>query len=234
MLDFVARGIELTDAMILDLHCHSDRSEDSRAPLETYLKWLQRKRDLLPIDGIVLTEHRQWDPRADYRDLEDRYGILVLRGAEIETDYGHVLVYGVSDEMTRRFDFANVRLPAQEVITEIQRLGGIAAPCHPGRPTIGLCEHYASKPPLEGVIAVEALNGGSRRGENERVQALIDRHDYAAFGGSDAHLVSLIGICATEFDDDVRDIEGLVEAVRARRCRPVDFREQVRAARGAA
>ena len=45
--------------MILDLHAHSDRSEDSRAPLETYLKWLQRKRALLPIDGIVLTEHRQ-------------------------------------------------------------------------------------------------------------------------------------------------------------------------------
>src|SRR5215510_1470731 len=111
--------------MILDLHAHSDASEDSRAPLETYLKWLQRKRDLLPIDGIVLTEHRQWDPTRDFRALEDEYGILVL--------------------------------------------GGVAAPCHPGRPTIGLCEHYEHKPPLEGVVAVEALNGGSRRGENERV-----------------------------------------------------------------
>ena len=26
--------------MILDLHTHSDASEDSRAPVETYLKWL--------------------------------------------------------------------------------------------------------------------------------------------------------------------------------------------------
>jgi predicted metal-dependent phosphoesterase TrpH len=220
--------------MILDLHAHSDRSEDSRAPLETYLKWLQRKRDLLPIDGIVLTEHRQWDPAADYRDLEDTYGILVLRGAEIETDYGHVLVYGVNDDMTRRFDFTNVRLPAQEVITEIQRMGGIAAPCHPGRPTIGLCEHYESKPPLEGVVTVEALNGGSRKGENERVQALIDRYGYGAFGGSDAHLVSLIGICATAFDDDIGGMDDLVAALGRGRYRPVDFREQVRAARGAA
>ena len=92
----------------------------------------------------MLTEHRQWDPRADYRALEDQYGILILRGAEVETDYGHVLVYGVNDEMTRRFDFANVRLPAQEVISEVARMGGVAAPCHPGRPTIGLCEHYAA------------------------------------------------------------------------------------------
>ena len=220
--------------MILDLHCHSDASEDSRAPLETYLKWLQRKRDLLPIDGIVLTEHRQWDPKADFRTLEDRYGILVLRGAEVETDYGHVLIYGVNDDITSRFDFTNVRLPAQEVISEVARLGGVAAPCHPGRPTIGLCEHYDTKPPLEGVVAVEALNGGSRKGENERVQALIDRYGYGAFGGSDAHLVSLIGICATEFEEDVRSVETLVGALRHGRYRPVDFREQVRAARGSA
>jgi predicted metal-dependent phosphoesterase TrpH len=221
--------------MIIDLHAHSDASEDSRAPLETYLKWLQRKRELLPIDGIVLTEHRQWDPHADYRALEDRYGILILRGAEVETEYGHVLVYGVTDEMTRRFDFANVRLPAQEVISEVARLGGVAAPCHPGRPTIGLCEHYAAgRPPLEGVVAVEALNGGSRKGENERVHELIERYGYGAFGGSDAHLVSLIGICATEFDDEVRTVEDLVAALKGGGYRPVDFREQVRAARGAA
>jgi predicted metal-dependent phosphoesterase TrpH len=217
--------------MILDLHSHTDKSEDSRAPLETYLKWLSRKRDTLPIDGIVLTEHRQWDPNLDYRPLEDEYDILLLRGAEVETDYGHILVYGVNDEMTRRFDFSNVRLSAQEVIFEVSRLGGVAAPCHPGRPTIGLCEHYEAKGPLEGVTTVEALNGGSRRGENERVQEVITEHGYKSFGGSDAHLVSLIGICATEFDAEIRSIEDLVRELQHGQYRPVDFRERLRAER---
>ncbi|HXQ21091.1 MAG TPA: PHP-associated domain-containing protein [Candidatus Acidoferrales bacterium] len=214
--------------MILDLHTHSEASEDSRAPVETYLKWLQRKRDVLPIDGIVLTEHRQWNPAVDYRGLEDEYGLLILRGAEVETDYGHVLIYGVNDDIARRFDFANVRLPAQELIPAVARMGGIALPCHPGRPTIGLCEHYESKPPLDGVIAVEALNGGSRRGENERVQAVIDTYGYKAFGGSDSHLVSFIGICATEFDDEIRNVEGLVDRLRHGRYRPVDFRDRLK------
>ena len=214
--------------MILDLHAHSDASEDSRAPVETYLKWLTRKRDVLPIDGIVLTEHRQWNPAADYRRLEDQYGVLILRGAEVETDYGHMLIYGVTDDMTRRFDFANVRLPAQEVVTAVHQLGGIAVPCHPGRPTIGLCEHYDTKPPLDGVVAVEALNGGSRRGENERVQALIDRHGYQAVGGSDSHLVSFIGICATEFDAAIRTIDDLVAALYRGGYRPVDFRDRLK------
>src|SRR5262249_39801587 len=82
--------------------------------------------------------------------------------AEVETDYGHVLVYGVNDDILARFDFANVRLPAQELITEVDRLGGVALPCHPGRTNVGLCAHYETKPALEGVGAGEALNGGSR------------------------------------------------------------------------
>jgi predicted metal-dependent phosphoesterase TrpH len=214
--------------MILDLHTHSDASEDSRAPVETYMKWLVRKRDVLPIDGIVLTEHRQWNPHADYRHLEDKYGMLILRGAEVETDYGHVLVYGVNDDITCRFDFTDIRLSAQELIPAVGRMGGVAVPCHPGRPTIGLCEHYVHKPPIEGVVAVEALNGGSRRGENERVQQLIAHYGYHAVGGSDSHLVSFVGICATQFDDEIRSVEDLVVALERGGYRPVDFRERLR------
>ncbi len=215
--------------MILDLHTHSEASEDSRAPVEAYLKWLARKRAALPIDGFVLTEHRQWDPTRDYRALEDRYGMLILRGAEVETDYGHVLVYGVTDEMTRQFDFGDIRLPARELIPAVTRMGGIALPCHPGRPTIGLCEHYAHKPPVDGVVAVEALNGGSRRGEDERVRELIEGHGYHAVGGSDSHLVSFIGVCATEFDRDIHDVADLVQALHGGGYRPVDFRARLQA-----
>jgi predicted metal-dependent phosphoesterase TrpH len=210
--------------MILDLHLHSEASDDSRAPVEAYLKLLQRKREERPLDGIVLTEHRQFDPGRDFRDLEDRYGLLILNAAEVETDYGHVLVYGVNRDILSRFDFANVRLPAQDLVSEVWRMGGVALPCHPGRPNVGLCAHYEAKPPLEGVIAVEALNGGSKRGEDARVQALMAAHGYAGFGGSDSHLVSFIGICATAFDRPIRTMDELVVELRAGRCRPVDFR----------
>ena len=212
--------------MILDLHLHSDRSDDSRAPVEAYLKLLQRKRDERPLDGIVLTEHRQFDAQRDLRDLEDRYGFLILNAAEIETDYGHVLVYGVNDDILARFDFADVRLPAQEVITDVHRLGGVALPCHPGRPTVGMCAHYETRGPLEGVIAVEALNGGSKKGEDDRVRELMRQYGYAGFGGSDSHLVSFVGICATAFDAEIRTMDDLVGELRAGRCRPVDFRQR--------
>ena len=213
--------------MILDLHAHSDRSDDSRAPVEAYLKLLQRKRAERPLDGIVLTEHRQFDPRRDFRALEDRYGLLILNAAEVETDYGHILVFGVNEDILARFDFRDVRLSAQALVMEVARCGGVALPCHPGRPNIGLCAHYETKPPLEGVTAVEALNGGSRKGEDDRVAELIARHGYGAYGGSDSHLVSFVGVCATEFDTDVRSMEDLVQALRTRCYRPVDFRARM-------
>jgi len=211
--------------MILDLHLHSELSDDSRAPVEAYLKLLQRKRAERPLDGIVLTEHRQFDLQRDLRELEDRYGLLILNAAEVETDYGHVLVYGVNADILARFDFADVRLPAQEVISEVYRLGGVALPCHPGRPNVGLCAHYESKGPLDGVIAVEALNGGSKKGEDARVQELMRQYGYAGFGGSDSHLVSFVGIVATELDADIRSMDDLVRELRGGRCRAVDFRQ---------
>ena len=45
--------------MILDLHNHSIKSDDSRAKVENYCQWI-RKREI-PIDGFALSEHRQFD-----------------------------------------------------------------------------------------------------------------------------------------------------------------------------
>jgi predicted metal-dependent phosphoesterase TrpH len=210
--------------MVLDLHVHSELSDDSRAGVATYMKVLRRKREERPLDGLVLTEHRQWNADLDYRALEDEYGMRILRGAEVETDYGHILVYGVNDDITARFDFADIRLSGQEVIREVDRLGGVAVPCHPGRTNIGLTAHYETKPPLEGIVAVEAINGGSRGDEDACTAKLMDAHGYAGFGGSDSHLVAFVGLCATRFEDEIADEEALVRALKAGRCEPVDFR----------
>jgi predicted metal-dependent phosphoesterase TrpH len=211
-------------ATTLDLHTHSEASEDSRAPVEAYLNWIRLRHAERPLDGIVLTEHRQFNRDADYRLLEDKFGVMVLRASEVETNYGHVLVYGVNEDMLRRFDFANIRLDAQELIDEVAKMGGLAVPCHPGRPNIGLCEHYEKQPPLENVVAVEVLNGGSRKGEDERSAELVRRYGYSAVGGSDSHLVSLIGLCATRFAGAIRSVDDLVRELKSGDYEPVDFR----------
>ena len=45
--------------MLLDLHAHSIKSDDGRAKVENYCQWIHKRS--IPIDGFVLTEHRQFD-----------------------------------------------------------------------------------------------------------------------------------------------------------------------------
>jgi predicted metal-dependent phosphoesterase TrpH len=199
--------------MILDLHNHSVRSDDGKARVENYCQWIRRRG--LPLDGFVLTEHRQFDDESDYRALEDESGLLILKGSEVETDYGHVLVFGVNEDLRAAFDFGRVDLPLEQVLRESERCGAVAVPCHPGRPNVGLFAHYEARGPVPGVRIVETLNGGSRAGENDLSLAEAARHGYRGIGGSDAHIVSHIGRCATRFEAPLHDVEGLVAALRA-------------------
>ena len=198
--------------MILDLHSHSVKSDDGRARVETYCQWIRKRQ--VPIDGFVLTEHRQFDDESDYRGLEDEFGLLILKGSEVETDYGHVLVFGVNEAMRSAYDFSAIDLPLARVIEKTEQCGGVAVPCHPGRPTVGLCTHYEQRGAVDGVEIIEVHNGGSRAGEDEAAQQLAERHGYRGIGGSDSHLVSKIGICATRFDREIRDVDDLVGALR--------------------
>ena len=122
--------------MILDLHSHSVKSDDGRAQVVNYCQWI-RKREL-PIDGFVLTEHRQFDFASEYSALAGEHGLTMLKASEVETDYGHVLVFGVTPELVASFDFQSVRLPIGQVLEASERCGAVAVPCHPGRTRVGM------------------------------------------------------------------------------------------------
>ena len=201
--------------MFVDMHCHSVSSDDSRATVEQYLKWIQvlRKRGHR-VDAIVLTEHRKYDTDYDYAALSQDYAVLVLKGSELDTLYGHFLVYGVNDRLRKAFDFADVRLDPIAVMREAKECGAIAIPAHPGRFGIGLCEYLDSGPDFSDVSIVELLNGGSRRGENERAQELVEARHLWGTGGSDAHFVSAIGTCLTEFPQSIGNEQELVQSLR--------------------
>ena len=197
--------------MILDLHSHSIASDDGRAKVENYCQWIERRK--LPLDGFVLTEHRQFDDQSDYRALEDRFGLLILKASEVETEYGHVLVFGVNDDLRAAFDFARIDNRLEVVLEAAKRCGAVAVPCHPGRPKVGLCAHWETLGPVAGVEIIETLNGGSRAGEDELALRYAADHGWRRIGGSDSHIVSHIGRCATRFEDAISDMDGLVAAL---------------------
>lgn len=208
--------------MFLDLHSHSVSSDDSRATVEQYLKWIQvlRKRDYT-VDGFVLTEHRKFDSHLDYSSLAEQYGVTVLKGSELDTRYGHFLVYGVTEGLTREIDFTDVRMDARVLMTAARKHGALALPAHPGRFGIGLVDYMEQGEEFKDVGIVERLNGGSRPGENERASDLCESNSYQGIGGSDAHLTSHIGACLTNFAGRITNEGELVEALLSGEFHPV-------------
>ena len=205
--------------MILDLHTHSIKSDDGRAKVQNYCQWI-RTRDI-PIDGFVLTEHRQFDFESDYGELARKHDLVILKGAEVETEYGHVLVFGVTAALYDAFDFASIGLPLERVIEQCDEHGAVAVPCHPGRPRVGMSAHLAEHGVPKGVRIVEVHNGGSRGDEDSVAAAMARRLGYLGVGGSDSHIVSHVGRCATEFPAPVATEAALAEALRAEAFRAI-------------
>ena len=213
--------------MFLDLHTHSVASDDSRATVEQFVRWagVLRKKGY-QIDGFVLTEHRQFNHQVDYTNLGSENGLLILKGAELDTDTGHFLVYGVTEELTNEIDFGNVSMDAVELVEVARNIGAIAIPAHPGRAGIGFSEYLSNgKKGFDTVKVVEGLNGSNRPGEGERAAKLVDQMGYQTTGGSDAHIVSAIGTCMTEFKSVITNEVDLVLALQEGDFAPVRLEE---------
>ena len=198
--------------MLIDLHTHSIKSDDGRAKVDNYCKWIKSK--ALPIDGFVLTEHRQFDLESDYSDLAEEFGLVILKGSEVETEYGHVLIFGVNKPLMKAFDFSSIDLPLEEVIAKCEHHGAIAVPCHPGRPKVGMFAHTEEYGIPKGVRIVEIYNGGSRENEDQIAIDNAEAHGYRGIGGSDSHIVSHIGRCATRFYRKISGMHDLIDNLK--------------------
>lgn len=208
--------------MILDLHTHSIKSDDGRAKVENYCQWIRSKN--LPIDGFVLTEHRQFDTESDYSALADKFDLVILKASEVETEYGHVLVFGVTEKLTKVFDFASINLPLEMVLETSNQHGAVAVPCHPGRPRVGMFAHTEELGVPAGVRIVEIYNGGSRDNEDQIAIDNASELGYLGIGGSDSHIVSHVGRCGTRFPVKIANMDELVGALKGEDFEAINFK----------
>lgn len=214
--------------MLIDLHVHTLLSSDSNIAPEQYLEAAAAGPRRL--DAICFTEHRLFpaDPALDkrYAELSDQYGIAIFKGIEADTNLGHLLVFGVTREVMRRFDLSARMLKSEMLIEVVHGEGGVAIPAHPFRDS-------GFGPRLDDLLArhgsalgvIEALNGQNSPRENADAITAMEKLGLIGVGGSDAHFASAkwFMTCATELEREVTDIEGLCAELRAGRARPYRF-----------
>lgn len=189
----------------LDLHSHSRHSPDSRLdPVE-----LVKRARSLGLDGIAVTDHNSLGGgRAAYEHARGMKDFLVLRGMEVSAVFGHVLAYGVREEVPRG-------LTTVETAERVIALGGVAVAAHPYRFWSGLGEPetVAAK-----FAAYEVQNARTLRRGNARAKALAARMGVGTTGGSDAHFLHEVGRAVTVVESASTEDE-VLDAIRRGRTR---------------
>lgn len=208
--------------MILDMHVHTAASDDSTATIEGYVELILAYRKFHRFDGFVLTEHRTYTPGLELHRYWTEYGVLVLQGVEIDTNIGHLLVYGINDRVLERFDLSQRMHDGRRILPELTDLGAVAAPSHPFRESAFGTVMERDLTEVAGVQIVESYNGQNRHKQNERAATLAAQHHLRELGGSDSHYLSpkWFLTCATEFDDAITSSAELVEALHYGTYRP--------------
>ena len=199
--------------MIMDIHCHTryGSSCSYMSPEEMLRQAVQ-----VGLDGLCITEHDiPWD-RDAIKKLSDRFGILVVGGIEVSTEYGEVLVFGIHNPV---FDVKDIH----ELRRRVDRSGGIMVAAHPFRgahgfvkwdPVKGLIiklEEALQLPIFEVVDAVEVFNGMAPEWELDLCSTVCDSLKIRGTAGSDAHNTGQVGDCVTILHNTVASEEAFLD-----------------------
>jgi len=209
------------ERMTIDLHVHTyPASPCSSASVDALIEEAKR----IGLDGICLTDHNHlWGP-AQVEELRQKHGFLILRGNEITTNQGDVLVFGCEKDIQGIVDIKELR-------REVDEADGFMIVAHPFRGFLivgvdqaGLTPEKAMERPLFNYVdAVEVLNGKVTEKENDFALRVTEGLGLPGTGGSDAHEVAEVGVYATEFYEVIKSEQDLIAALKKGDYAPVVF-----------
>lgn len=212
--------------MLIDLHTHSyPKSDDGFMGVDELISGAK----IQGLDGVCLTDHDAfWSPD-EVRSLCRRHDFLVLPGCEINTDTGHVVVFGLD-----RYVFG---LHKPDFLQNmVRRDGGVLIAAHPYRRRF--LEEPAREPSARQemldrathdgffniCIAIEGINGRANDVQTQFSLDLGQRLSMRMTGGSDAHRVDQLGTAATLFQRKITGLPDLIQELQAGRFQGVDLR----------
>jgi predicted metal-dependent phosphoesterase TrpH len=215
---------DLSEGIFIDLHTHTyPASPCSSVEVDDLIKRAKQ----IGLGGLCLTDHNHvWDQKT-VADLGQKHHFLILRGNEITTDQGDMIVFGLEKEIR-----GIIRL--EELKDAVLRVGGFIVCAHPfrgfltfGVGKLGLTPEKAMERPLFKLVdAVEVMNGKVTEKENALAQKVAAGLDLPITGGSDAHEVSAVGTFVTWFPRAIKDEKELMEALKTGNYSPIAFKKE--------
>ncbi len=211
--------------MLIDLHTHTHPlSHDSALTPDALIEAAKKA----GLDGVCLTEHDFFWEHEKAAELGRRHDFLVIPGIEVNTERGHVVVFGL-----REFVYGMHRLG--ELVGMVEAAGGAMIAAHPYRRQLPFeltregdwseaLEQASENEAYRHVDAIETLNGRGTERQNAFSAAVCERHGLAQAAGSDAHSLVDVGTCATEFEARIDGLGGLIAELKSGRFQPLSLR----------
>jgi predicted metal-dependent phosphoesterase TrpH len=199
--------------MLIDLHVHTYRYSGCSVldPVD-----LVRRAEDLNLSGIAITEHDQAWSENEIEGLkrQTKTDLLILRGQEVSSQTGHLLVFGYYDNLEHRH--------VEEVLDKVHKNGGLVILPHPFR--YGDFEGSSFdnlKTEFARYDGIEVFNGNQSPDNNNYGEKVWEELGLIGIGGSDAHSINMVGRYLTEFQNEIRNEKDLIEEIEAGRCNPV-------------
>jgi len=209
---------------LIDLHTHSlPASPCSSASVDDLIREARQ----CGLDAVCLTDHNHVWSEEEVAALREKHDFPVLRGNEITTSQGDILVFGFHRDVQGIIELEDLR-------AEVLEAGGYMIAAHPfrgflvvGVGQLGMTpQQSAERPMFRQVDALEVLNGKVTPRENAFAAEVAERLGLPRTGGSDAHEASEVGRYATHFPGRIRSEEDLVRALHKGGFTPVVFRRK--------
>ena len=197
--------------MLIDMHLHTSPKSpcSNMAPEDAINVAID-----IGLDGIVITEHNLSWPEEELNQLRKKFkDILILNGIEITTIEGDLLVYNYFSNKIE--DLPRAQKVREMIGNDKTRFMAIAHPFREflvvGIGSLGIdMEEILSRPIFNIVDGVEILNGQVSKQANRLAKTVCKKKNLQPVGGSDAHELAQIGLCVTEFENDIKNELDLV------------------------
>jgi predicted metal-dependent phosphoesterase TrpH len=190
-----------------DLHLHT-RASDGLMSVSALVDYAEEATDL---DVIAITDHDETSSSLAAREYAARrgYRVQVVPGVEVTTRDGHLLALFVEERPT-------ALKPLPTTADWVIERGGLCLAPHPfTRWTHSLSSRTLLDAHNHQLLAgVEVLNASpAGRASRARAVRFVDQHGMAAVGGSDAHMLAVVGLAQTRFrGHSVEDLRAAISA----------------------
>jgi predicted metal-dependent phosphoesterase TrpH len=188
----------------LDLHIHSQYSEDATGSPKDIIKILQKK----GLQGMAIADHNTVEGGLKALKVKPKE-FIVIPGVEISTKDGHMLALNVTENIKRH-------LSVEETVEKIIDAGGLPVVPHLFRNMSGIKKEKLRNIQTK-ISAIEVFNSCSLPQTNLKTAKIAKEYGLGGTGGSDAHDPIYAGYAYTTVDTTDINIDSILSEINKKK-----------------